>query len=90
VNSCCLLGGVHVPDDDESRRFEDIVADLRDENPAMVPPRPGGRRKLLIAGIICCIAAIALIAFGGTTGAVLAVIPWLVGMVLVVVGRPRA
>jgi hypothetical protein len=81
---------VRVPDDDESRRFEDIVADLRDEMPVSPPPRPGGRRKLLIAGILCCLLAIALISFGGIKGAVLAVIPWLAGMLLVVIGRPRA
>lgn len=79
-----------MPEDDEARRFEDIVADLRDEMQVSAPHRPARRRKMLIAGILCCLVAIALISFGGIKGAVLAVIPWLAGMFLVVAGRPRA
>jgi hypothetical protein len=80
-----------VPQDDEARRFEDIVADLRDEMPvAAAPHHPARRRRMLIAGIVCCLLAVVLITLGGTKGAVLAVIPWLTGMFLVVAGRPRA
>jgi hypothetical protein len=64
--------------DDEDRQFAEIVAELR------------GRRRgrvSLVAGIALCLIAGALITFGGVEGAVLAVFPWLVGIVLVVRSR---
>jgi hypothetical protein len=70
-----------MPDDD----FDDIVADLRDER--FTTPRP--RRGLFIAGVVCCLVAVAIFVFGGVKGAVIAIIPWIAGMILVVVGRPR-
>ncbi|MEV6634228.1 hypothetical protein AB0M54_26105 [Actinoplanes sp. NPDC051470] len=63
--------------------FDDIVAPLREERFTTRPPR----RRLFIAGIACCVAAVALFIFGGVEGAVLAVIPWIAGMLLVVAGR---
>jgi hypothetical protein len=73
--------------DDEARRFEEIVAHLRDPP----PDRPARRRRVLfVTGVICCLAAIAIMIFGGVEGTVLAVFPWLLGMILVVTGRPRA
>ena len=71
-----------MPDDD----FDEIVADLQDERVGYSgrPPRP----RLLIAGIICCVLAAALFIFGGVEGAVIAVIPWVAGMLLVVASRP--
>jgi hypothetical protein len=45
---------------------------------------------MLIAGVVCCAAAAAVLLFGGVSGAVLAVLPWLAGMVLVVLSRGRA
>jgi hypothetical protein len=69
-----------LPDPDEERRFAEIVAEFR-----------AGRRArvVLLAGVALCLAAIALIAFGGVEGAVLAVIPWLVGIIMVVRSRAR-
>ena len=64
--------------DDEDRRFAEIVSELRG--------RRRGRASLL-AGITLCLIAGALIAFGGVKGAVLAVLPWLVGIILVVRSR---
>jgi hypothetical protein len=74
-----------MPDD-----FDEIVKRLREEPEFLVPARrPRHLRARMVAGAICCVAAIALLIFGGVTGAVLAVIPWLAGMILVVVGRER-
>lgn len=64
--------------EDEDRRFAEIVADLRG--------RRRGRASLL-TGIALCLIAGALITFGGVKGAVLAVLPWLVGIILVVRSR---
>jgi hypothetical protein len=69
------------PDDE----FDDIVADLRDER--FTEQRP--RRGLFVAGVVCCVVAVAVLLFGGIKGAVIAVIPWIAGMILVIVGRPR-
>ena len=69
-----------LPDPEEERRFAEIVAEFRARRRA---------RVVLLAGIALCLAAIALIAFGGVEGAVLAVIPWLAGLILVVRGRAR-
>jgi hypothetical protein len=77
-----------VPGADESRRFDEIVAPLREEAHVAAPPVARSRR-LFIAGVVCCLAAAALFLFGRVTGAVLAVIPWLAGMTLVVLSRGR-
>jgi hypothetical protein len=69
-----------LPDPDEERRFAEIVAEFRARRRA---------RVVLLAGVALCLAAIALIAFGGVEGAVLAVIPWLVGIIMVVRSRAR-
>jgi hypothetical protein len=82
-----------VADADEPRRFEEIVAPLRAEAPfADPPPQRSARRShaMLIAGVVCCAAAAAVLLFGGVSGAVLAVLPWFAGMVLVVLSRGRA
>lgn len=69
-----------LPDPDEERRFAEIVADFRARRRA---------RVVLLAGVALCLAAIALITFGGVEGAVLAVIPWLAGIIMVVRSRAR-
>lgn len=69
-----------LPDPDEERRFAEIVADFRARRRA---------RVVLLAGVALCLAAIALITFGGVQGAVLAVIPWLAGIIMVVRSRAR-
>jgi hypothetical protein len=80
-----------MPDADETRRFEEIIAPLRDDPQFAIEPdvRPGGGRGLLIAGVACCVGAVALFLLGGLTGAVLAVIPWLAGIIMVVAARGR-
>jgi hypothetical protein len=80
-------------DADEPRRFEEIVAPLRAEAPFADPPRersPARARAMLLAGAACCAIATAVLLFGGVSGAVLAVVPWLAGMVLVVLSRGRS
>ncbi|AGZ41763.1 hypothetical protein [Actinoplanes friuliensis] len=73
-------------DDAENRRFGDIAARLRDEGVGRPAPR---RRRpwALIAGVVFVAAAILLLAFGGVKGAVLAIVPWLLGMACVLKGR---
>ena len=78
-------------DPEDNRRFEDIVARLHAEDPGFTsafhePRKPPGRVPLII-GVVLCLGAIALLAFGGVKGAVLAVIPWLAGMAFVLRGR---
>jgi hypothetical protein len=70
-----------MPQDD----FDEIVAPLREER--FTERRP--RRGLFVAGVVCCLAAVAIFVFGGVEGAVIAVIPWIAGMLLVVAGRGR-
>jgi hypothetical protein len=67
-----------VADPDEDRRFAEIVAEFR--------ARRRGRLSLLL-GITLCLAAVALMLFGGVRGTVLAVIPWLIGIILVIRSR---
>jgi hypothetical protein len=67
-----------VADPDEDRRFAEIVAEFR--------ARRRGRLSLLL-GITLCLAAVALIIFGGVTGTVLAVVPWLLGIIVVIRSR---
>jgi hypothetical protein len=75
-----------MPDPEESRRFDEIVAHLRAEG-----FRPEHRGRLLLtAGIVLCLTALGLILFGGVKGAVYAVLPWLVGMFCVVKSRGSA
>lgn len=70
-----------MPDaDDEARRFQEIVAQFRVH-------RRG--RTMLLLGISLCLIAVALITFGGVKGAVIAVIPWILGLILVVRSRAR-
>ena len=69
-----------LPDPDEERRFAEIVADFRARRRA---------RVVQLTGVALCLAAIALITFGGVEGAVLAVIPWLAGIIMVVRSRAR-
>ena len=80
-----------MPDPDESRRFADIVSrlgaeDSRFATPAQTRAQARGRR-IFWTGILLCLLAGSLIAFGGVKGAVLAVLPWFLGLVLVVRGR---
>jgi len=67
-----------VPDPDEERRFAEIVEQFRVQ-------RRG--RIILVVGVVLCLGAVALIAFGGIKGAALAVVPWLLGIVLVIRSR---
>ncbi|MEV4708436.1 DUF3040 domain-containing protein [Actinoplanes sp. NPDC049316] len=76
---------------DENRRFDDIVRRLHAEDPGFTaafhePRRSAGRIRLVI-GAVLCLGAILLLAFGGVTGAVLAVIPLLAGMAFALKGR---
>jgi hypothetical protein len=80
-----------VPDNDESRAFARIVSQLRREDPRFSPADPGPRKRraraLLLAGIALCAVAVSLIALGGPKGAVIALFPWLAGMVAVIRSR---
>jgi hypothetical protein len=80
-----------MPDPEESRRFADIVARLGAEDARFATPEQARararNRRLFIAGLVLCLAAGALITFGGVKGAVLAAIPWILGIILVVRGR---
>jgi hypothetical protein len=42
---------------------------------------------MLLTGLALCVAAVLLIAFGGPKGAVIAVLPWLAGMIMVIRSR---
>jgi hypothetical protein len=80
-----------VPDNDESRAFARIVSQLRREDPRFAAGEAdsGGRRArlLLLIGIALCAAAVLLIAFGGPKGAVIAIAPWLAGLIAVIRSR---
>jgi len=80
-----------VADPDDNRRFDDIVKRLHAEDPGFTaafhePRKPPGPVPLII-GAVLCLGAIALLAFGGVKGAVLAVIPWVLGMAFALKGR---
>lgn len=79
-----------MPDNDESRAFARIVSQLRREDPRFAAgERPAGRRRariMRLTGLVLIAAAVLLIAFGGPKGAVIAVPPWLAGMILVIRG----
>ena len=78
-------------EDDESRAFARIVAQLRREDArfAAGSRAPGKRRAqiLLLIGIVLCGAAVLLITLGGAKGAVLAIGPWLAGLIAVIRSR---
>jgi hypothetical protein len=80
-----------VPDNDESRAFARIVSQLRREDPRFAAGEAGAGkhrgRTLLLIGITLCAAAVLLIAFGGPKGAVIALLPWLAGMIAVIRSR---
>lgn len=65
---------------DDERQFAEIVAQLRSRTRA---------RRVLIAGIVLCVVALLLITLGGVEGAVLAVLPWILGLILVIRGNNR-
>jgi Protein of unknown function (DUF3040) len=80
-----------VPDNDESRAFARIVSQLRREDPRFAAGETDSARRrshtLLLIGIVLCAAAILLIAFGGPKGAVIAIAPWLAGLIAVIRSR---
>jgi hypothetical protein len=80
-----------VPENDESRAFARIVSQLRRDDPRFVADEPAARHRrgriLLLIGLALCAAAVLLIAFGGPKGAVIALLPWLAGMVAVIRSR---
>ena len=48
----------------------------------------GMRARILLAiGVALCVAAVLLITLGGAKGAVLAVLPWIAGMIFVIRSR---
>jgi hypothetical protein len=80
-----------VSENDESRAFARIVSQLRREDPRFAAgERAPGRRRarvLLLTGVALCAVAVLLIAFGGPKGAVIALLPWLVGLIAVIRSR---
>jgi ferric-dicitrate binding protein FerR (iron transport regulator) len=85
-----------VPENDESRAFARIVSQLRRDDPrfddprlAAGAPRTGRRRGrvMLLIGLALCATAVLLITLGGPKGAVIALPPWLAGMILVIRSR---
>lgn len=74
-----------MPEMNESRRFDEIVAGIQADDDARKRRRRG--RISLGLGITLCVTAAVLVAVGGPKGAVLAVLPWLAGMILVVRSR---
>jgi hypothetical protein len=69
-------------------RFEEIVAGLRDDPHFALPRRArSGSRVALAVGVLLCVTAAALVAVGGVRGAVLAVLPWIAGIILVLRSR---
>ena len=80
-----------MPDDDESRAFARIVSQLRRDDPRFAeqgsPARRRRARIMLLIGVVLCAVAVLLIAVGGPEGAVIALAPWLVGLILVIRSR---
>ena len=70
-----------MPDPDDERQFAEIVGQLRARTRA---------RRVLAAGIALCLIALLLITLGGVKGAVYAVIPWILGLILVIRGNRRS
>ena len=66
------------------RDFDEIVAALQADR-----RRRRRSRITLSTGVACVAVAIALLLAGGVKGAVYAILPWLIGMFLVIKGRPR-
>jgi hypothetical protein len=80
-----------VAESEDARRFDEIVARLHEEDPGFTAAffeeaRPPGRGWLIV-GVVLCVVALVMLAFGGVKGAVLAVFPWLCGMACVLKGR---
>ena len=77
--------------EDESRAFARIVAQLRREDPRFTADPSAARRRrsriLLLTGLALCAVAVLLVAFGGPKGAVLALAPWLAGLIAVIRSR---
>lgn len=69
-----------MPDQDDERQFAEIVAQLRSRQRA---------RRVLVVGIALCVLALLLITLGGVKGAVVAVVPWILGLILVIRGNNR-
>jgi hypothetical protein len=80
-----------VRENDESRAFARIVAQLRRDDPRFAagetPMRRDRGRTSLLIGIALCVAAVLLMALGGPKGAVIALLPWLAGMIVVIRSR---
>ncbi len=78
-------------DNEESRAFARIVSQLRREDPGFAAEtRAASARRsriLLIIGIVLCAVAVLLIAVGGPKGAVIALLPWLAGLIMVIRSR---
>jgi hypothetical protein len=65
--------------------FEKIVAGLQADD---VQRRRRSRGRLVLwLGVALCVTAAVLVAVGGPKGAVIAVLPWLAGMIMVVKSR---
>ena len=69
-----------MPDRDDERQFAEIVGQLRSRQRA---------RRVLAAGIALCVVALLLITLGGVKGAIFAVVPWILGLILVIRGNNR-
>lgn len=80
-----------MPDDDESRAFARIAAQLRREDPRFAAEESAAHRRrsriLLLIGLALCATAVLLIALGGPKGAVIAFFPWVAGMIAVIRSR---
>lgn len=75
-----------MPDPRESEEFERIVSELRATDPQL--GRSWWRRNaMLLAGLALCAVAVTLVAVGGVEGVVIAVLPWLLGLFLVIRSR---
>ena len=74
--------------DDEARAFDHIASQLRRDDPRFAEENPPARRRrgriMLLTGVALCAVAVLLIAVGGPGGAVIALLPWLVGMIVVI------
>jgi len=80
-----------VPDDDESRAFARIVSELARDDPRFAGEVPPARRRrariMLLTGVALCAVAVLLVAVGGPEGAVIALFPWLAGLIAVIRSR---
>jgi hypothetical protein len=80
-----------VPDDEDSRAFARIVSQLRNDDPRFAAEESSTHKRrarvLLMIGIVLCVVAVGLIALGGPKGAVIALFPWIAGMIAVIRSR---